>query len=130
MSDRLRLRPDRLVPATGDRIAADTGRACLREWAAYGAGDPEAGGRAATLERLSVLTDYGAQVARLEVLRTTGTPSPEWDPAVNVRAIRALLTEALAENPSELPEPALRIIMREARRPVTMYEHHTRRGRA
>lgn len=118
----LRVRPDRLVPATGDRIAADTGRACLREWAAHGAGDPEAGGRAATLDRLAALTDYGAQASALEVLRTVGDGSMSWDVPANRSAIRAELDTATAENPSELPDDALRYIMRESRRPITAWE--------
>lgn len=118
----LRIRPGRLVPATGDRIAADTGRACLAEWAAHCAGDDAAGGRAATLDRLAALTDYGAQAAALEVLRTTGNGGPTWDVAGNRASIRLSLAELTAENPTELPEPALRTIMREARRPVTAYE--------
>lgn len=118
----LRIRPGRLVPVTGDRIAADTGRACLAEWAAHGAGDDAAGGRAATLDRLAALTDYGAQAAALEILRTTGTGETVWNVAGNRAAIRRSLAELTAENPTVLPEPALRAIMREARRPVTAYE--------
>lgn len=118
----LRVRPARVLPFHGDRLAADAGRAALDEWTAFIAGDDGAGGRPEVLDRLAALTDYYAQRAALEVLHMTGWTVPAWNVGGNRAAIRDGLAAATAENPTELPEQALALVMREARRPFTTYE--------
>lgn len=118
----LRCRPARVLPFHGDRLAADCGRACLDEWAAFIAGDDGAGNRSDALDRLAALTDYYAQRAALEVLHMTGWTVPAWNVAENRQAIRQGLAAATANNPTTMEESALSLVMRESRRPFTIYE--------
>lgn len=126
MSAPLRLKPARVLPFHGDRLAADVARACLDEYGAYIAGN---GGRHEALERMARLTDYGAQRASLELLSMTGWTVPRWDPAASRARIRALLAAALADNDTTMPKSALDIIMAETRRPYTEYEQKRSTGR-
>lgn len=126
MTAPLRLKPARVLPFHGDRLAADVARACLDEYAAYIAGE---GGRHEALDRMATLTDYGAQRAALEVLSMTGWTVPRWDPAANRTRVRALLAAALADNETTVSRSALDLIMAESRRPFTRYEQERSTGR-